>query len=117
MLVLLEKGAIFLGHPVASTLILQYLQVICINFSLTAILQVISISANMIAMWGKEAQLYLAINQEGKVYATVSLILFIGNSNIIFRNLLFISSYYFCCFLFLNNLLPFNKNFTIITTK
>ena len=90
---------------------------ICINFSLTAILQVISISANMIAMWGKEAQLYLAINQEGKVYATVSLILFIGNSNIIFRNLLFISSYYFCCFLFLNNLLPFNKNFTIITTK
>ena len=45
-------------------------------FSVSAILQVISISANMIAMWGKEAQLYLAVNREGKVYATVSLLLF-----------------------------------------
>ncbi|XP_066918406.1 fibroblast growth factor 10-like [Clytia hemisphaerica] len=35
-----------------------------------ALLQVISISANMIAMWGKEAQLYMAVNELGQVYAT-----------------------------------------------
>ena len=42
---------------------------------LLALLQVISISANMIAMWGKEAQLYMAVNELGQVYATVRMTL------------------------------------------
>lgn len=68
------------GNPYKSIIFQKILQIIfyrflCVYF-LTAILQVISISANMIAMWGKEAQLYLAINQDGRVYATVSCFLF-----------------------------------------
>jgi len=30
----------------------------------------------MIAMWGREAQLYMAVNERGEVYATVSRFLF-----------------------------------------